>query len=112
MSNPDYGVVDPFLELKLFLRRLSSADRKRVNDALEAVQDQPRRPDGYSFKKIDSITYKVEVELSREYIAVTYEIWPLVQEIRVIDVRDVSELRALLKWAAGIFTDIVPRKDK
>jgi hypothetical protein len=112
MSNPVYEVLDPFLELKLFLHGLSEEDRERVMQALAAVQKEPRRPKGYAFKKLKFVgNYQVEIPLAHELLAVSYEIWPLAQEIRITEVREVGDLRRAKDWLTGLL-DIVPKKDQ
>ena len=111
MSNPVYEVLDPFLELKLFLHGVTGEDRDRVMQALAAVQIEPRRPKGYASKRLKFVgQYQVEVPLERQLLAVTYEIWPVAQEVRITDVREVGELRKVSDWLAGLL-DIVPKKD-
>ena len=110
MSNPVYALLDPFLELKLFLHGLTDEDKERVMKALAAVQKEPRHPKDYSFRKTRVRgNYVIEIPLEHEHIAVSYEIWPVTQEIRITDVRKVSDIKLALEWAAGLF-DIAPKK--
>lgn len=111
MSNSLYVVLDPFLELKYFLHGLTGDDQERVMQAFAAVQKEPRRPKGYTFRKTRVPgNYVIEIPLDHQHIAVTYEIWPVTQEIRISDVREVSDIKLALEWAAGLFGGIVPKK--
>jgi hypothetical protein len=112
MSNPTYAVLDPFLHLKLFLHGLTDEDKKRIVDALTAVQKQPRLPKGYKSRKVRGQgNYVVEVPLDRETVAVSYEIWPVALEVRITNVRDVSDLKLAWDWTVGLLA-IAQRKDK
>jgi hypothetical protein len=112
MSNPVFVVLDPFLEMKRYLRGSSEEDSARIMKALTAVQAFPRRPKGFVFKKLQLAgNYKVEIPLEDDTLAVTYEIWPFTQEIRIVEVRELGGLRKVRDVLTGLLGDIVPRKD-
>jgi len=112
MSDPVYAVLDPFLELKRYRRGCSKKDDDRIMDAMVAVQESPRRPKGYRFKKLKFAGfYKIEVPLEHDTLAVTYEIWPLTQEIRIAEIKELGNLRKVKDTLIGLLDDIVPKKD-
>lgn len=112
MSNPVYAVLDPFLEMKLYLHGCSEEDQGRIMKALAAVQAYPRRPKGYAFKKLHFVGHcQIEVPLENDTLAVSYEIWPLTQEIRITEVRELGGLRKVKDTLFGLLDGIVPKKD-
>jgi hypothetical protein len=112
MSKPVYVVVDPFLGLQRYVDGCTGVDDGAVKLGMAAVAAWPQRPKGYASKKLKPEGfYQVEVPLEEEILALTYEVRPLILEVRIAAVRERGAMRKVKDWLTGFLDDIAPKKD-